>query len=280
MEHSFFHYADVPDRKRYINIKHHLKCFDRFTANYLEGPHRAMLDLKRHHSLCVLEQSTVLTEMEGFTEDISRAALLAALYHDVGRFPQMIRWHTFSDAISENHGYLGVRVVKREKMLDGESKRIRQMVLTAIALHNRYILPTGLADPFLTVVRIVRDADKLDIMRIMAEHLVNFAPSDKVVLHVRNEPDKWSPRIVAMVLQGKVPSYKDLVYVNDFKILLGSWIEDLHFASAQIQMVKSGHVHTVLSAIPDIPELRCVQEYLFERIERIHNIIRIQNNYL
>lgn len=267
MNHSFLDCAHVP--KIHIDIRQHLKCFERFTATYLDGPHRVMLDLKRHHSLCVLEQSAALAHMEGFTGDISRSALLAALYHDVGRFPQMIRWQTFSDAISENHGYLGVRVVKREKMLDNESDRVRQMVLTAIALHNRYVLPVRLADPFLTVVRIVRDADKLDIMRIMAEHLAGLAPSDEVVLHVRNEPDKWSPQVAAMVLQGKVPGYKDLVYVNDFRILLGSWMEDLHFASAKRQMAKSGHVQTVLAGLPDVPELRCIRDYLSERIEGI-----------
>lgn len=252
----------------WADIITHKRRFDDFVDHYQQGPHRPMIDLKRRHSSCVLANGERLVLAEGLNGEIGRAALLGALYHDVGRFPQVVRWGTFNDAASTNHGALGVRVLKRENMLEGETACVRGIVLSSVALHNRYILPPRLPKAVLTVTCLVRDADKLDIMRIMAEHVNTVNPGDEVVLRVRNEPDKWSPHIAEMVLKGMVPSYKDLVYINDFRMLLGTWLEDLYFPAARAQMAVSGHLEAVLSGLPDAPALRDARERLFSLLER------------
>lgn len=71
------------------------------------------------------------------------------------------------------------------------------------------------------------------------------------------------PHIAEMVLKGMVPSYKDLVYINDFRMLLGTWLEDLYFPAARAQMAVSGHLEAVLSGLPDAPALRDARERLF-----------------
>lgn len=252
----------------WADISTHKRRFDDFVSCYLEGPYRPMIDLKRRHSACVLANGERLVLAEGLNGEIGRAALLGALYHDVGRFPQVVRWGTFNDAVSTNHGALGVRVLKRENMLADENACVRGIVLSSVALHNRYMLPPHLPEAVLTVTRLVRDADKLDIMRVMAKHVNAVSPSEEVVLRVRNEPDKWSPHIAEMVLKGTVPSYRDLVYINDFRMLLGTWIEDLHFPAARAQMASSGHLEDVLSGLPDVPALRDARERLFSLLER------------
>ena len=200
-----------------------------------------------------------------------RATLLAALYHDTGRFPQYVRWRTFSDAESENHGYLGVHVVKKEHFLTGEPPNIHKWVLTAIALHNRYALP-ALPEPYLTITHAVRDADKLDIMRIMAQHLSQPIPTRDVVLRVQDAPKLWSQSIVDTVLSGGIPSYHDLRYVNDFRILLGSWIHDLHFTSSKKTCVASGFLQEVLKGLPSTPELQPVTAYLLNEFSTVRNL--------
>lgn len=266
------HAGSAPDKTleaAWANITPHKHRFERFVSRYLqEENHSPMLDLKRRHTLCVLAHSEHLILAEGLADNIGRAALLAALYHDVGRFPQVVRWGTFNDAVSVNHGALGVRVIKQETMLAGETESVRKTVLSAVALHNRYALPPRLSEPVLTVTHLVRDADKLDIMRVIAEHVNAVSPGDEVVLRVRNEPDKWSPQIAEMVLEGKIPSYKDLVYINDFRMLLGTWLEDLHFPSARARMAASGHVEAVLSGLPDTPALRPARDRLFFLLEQ------------
>ena len=243
------------------DIACHEARFEAFASRYLHEHPGAMLELKREHTYNVLELARTITAQEQLGPEEGRAALLAALYHDTGRFPQYVRWRTFSDAQSENHGYLGVRVVRQEKFLALEPERIRKGVLIAIALHNRYRLP-ALPEPYDLITHVVRDADKLDIMRIMAQHLAKPIPTRDVVLHVKDDPLAWSAAIADKVLRGEVPSYTELRYINDFRILLGSWIHDLHFPSARSACARSGHIEAVLEGLPPAPELASVKKYL------------------
>lgn len=167
--------------------------------------------------------------------------------------------------------YLGVHVVKKEQFLADEPRPIRKWVLTAIALHNRYALP-ALPEPYLTVTHVVRDADKLDIMRIMAQHLSRPIPTRDVVLRVQDAPQLWSQSIVDTVLSGGIPSYCDLHYVNDFRILLGSWIHDLHFPSSKKTCVASGFLQEVLQGLPDALELKPVTAYLLNQFSAVRNL--------
>ena len=243
------------------DISCHEGYFETFASRYLREYPQDMLRLKREHTYKVLAHARTITAQERITGKEGRAALLAALYHDTGRFPQYVRWRTFSDAQSENHGYLGVHVVKKERFLSEEPEPVRKWALTAIALHNRYRLP-ALPEPFGRITHVVRDADKLDIMRVMAQHLSRPVPTRDVVLHVKDEPQAWSQALADKVLTGGVPGYTELRYVNDFRILLGSWIHDLHFASAKRACADSGYLEVVLEGLPPAPALDPVKRYL------------------
>lgn len=253
------------------DIRSHEAFFETFASMYLREHPGDMLRLKREHTYKVLAHARAIAAQEGLEGQEGRAALLAALYHDTGRFPQYVRWRTFSDAESENHGYLGVHVVKKEQFLASEPEHIRKWVLTAIALHNRYVLP-ALPEPYLTITHVVRDADKLDIMRIMAQHLSRPIPTRDVVLRVQDAPQLWSQSIVDTVLSGGVPSYGDLRYINDFRILLGSWIHDLHFVSSKKTCVSSGFLQEVLQGLPDAPELKSVTAYLLNQFSAVRDL--------
>ncbi len=230
-----------------------------------------MLALKRVHTEKVVEHARRILESNRtlFSEETARAGLLAALYHDVGRFPQYARWKTFSDALSVNHGQLGCALLRREAFLEGETETVRRLVRVAVCLHNRHLLPKGLSHQERLVTDVVRDADKLDIFRIMTRFLTGEQRSDDVVLHVQDEPLKWTPEIAKDVHEGRVPSYRRLVYVNDFRILLASWIYDLRFASSRGVLAASGHVEAVLAGLPEDPALLPVLEKLRDQLRKV-----------
>lgn len=271
MNDSMMHAYENNTPTAWDDIRRHETFFETFASMYLREHPGDMLRLKREHTYKVLAHARAIVAQERLEPKEGRAALLAALYHDTGRFPQYVRWRTFSDAESENHGYLGVHVVKKEQFLADEPRPIRKWVLTAIALHNRYALPV-LPEPYLTVTHVVRDADKLDIMRIMAQHLSRPIPTRDVVLRVQDAPQLWSQSIVDTVLSGGIPSYCDLHYVNDFRILLGSWIHDLHFPSSKKTCVASGFLQEVLQGLPDALELKPVTAYLLNQFSAVRNL--------
>ena len=111
MNKSMMHTYENNTPQAWDDIRNHEALFESFASMYLREHPGDMLRLKREHTYKVLAHARAIVAQEGLASQEGRAALLAALYHDTGRFPQYVRWRTFSDAESENHGYLGVRVV-------------------------------------------------------------------------------------------------------------------------------------------------------------------------
>lgn len=250
-------------------IAGHRRQFEQFAEEWLALHPAPMLQLKREHTYAVLKHAQHIVRQEKIGGEQGRAALLAALYHDVGRFPQYATWKTFSDAHSKNHGLLGVQLIKRSEFLKDESLPVQRLVLAAVGMHNRYRLPAALSPEVRLVTQVVRDADKLDIMRIMARYLNETVPSEDVVLHVRNEPEGWSQRIVDTILSGEIPGYTELEYINDFRMLLGSWLQDLHFRTARLSFIHSGCLEAVLNSLPQKEPFTAVCTYLYAVRDRI-----------
>jgi len=112
----------------------------------------------------------LLTGSLGLSPDERLTAEAIALFHDVGRFEQYVRYSTFRDDISGNHAALGVKVLKEEGVLVKVPEEERRAVYLAISLHNVFRVPSSIKDRDLISMRLIRDADKPDICRIYAEY--------------------------------------------------------------------------------------------------------------
>lgn len=101
-------------------------------------------------------------------EDIELAELIGLL-HDIGRFEQIKQYHTFSDRDSINHGEFGVEILFKEgKIRDFiATPEYDDIIRKAIINHNRSKIEEGLAERELLHAKIVRDADKIDILYIL-----------------------------------------------------------------------------------------------------------------
>ena len=248
----------------------HTKLFTRYAARFnTPDPNLAThLQLKREHSLRVLENAmTIAAHEDAFADPlIYRALLLAAMYHDVGRFTQLITYQTFSDAHSCNHGHLGAIVLAREGFLQHEAPAVRRMVRTAVCLHNAYQPPAGLPAPMQAVLNAVRDADKLDIIYLMCGQLgPEKTPDDTVVMHLNNAPGVYSDAVWQALQQRTPASFQDMRTVNDFRLLLCTWFDAMHFATSKSQLAQSRHLITILSGLQGVDALRTEAIALMEQ---------------
>ncbi|MDR0466902.1 MAG: HD domain-containing protein [Deltaproteobacteria bacterium] len=251
--------------------------FERFLA--LEAEDKTPLALKYEHSMRVLEHLELLVadaEFASATEHLplpfpalERAGLLAALYHDIARFPQFVRWRTFRDSQSINHGQFGVKILKSEAALKDESREPRRLVQSALVLHNRYRLPQKLPPEVRLIADAVRDADKLDICRVFAAHLASDEPrSSTILLSVKDDPDLYSPKVLEDALARRVAAYADLRSVNDFRVLLGTWQYDLRFAFSRRRLAQEGRLRRLLEDLPALPALDAVRKRLLADLAR------------
>ena len=235
-----------------------------------ERQDRANMALKLDHCLRVYQEAEALVLEEGLQPWTTRIALQAALFHDVGRFPQYAAYKTFDDRKSVDHGRLGVRVLKQHGLLKSLDERERKAVCVAVILHNKRFLPPGLPDWAAAPARVVRDADKLDIFLVMLEHFRPDARNNPVVtLGLRDEPDVCTNTLVEQVLAGKLGDYAEMRTLNDFRLLLCSWVYDLNFPASKRAVRQRGYIDELLADLPDTPQIRAVRDAVLSALERI-----------
>jgi len=194
---------------------------------------RRNIELKIEHTRRVCAVMESLTAGEGLGSGESRTAAAIALLHDVGRFPQYLRWRTFRDKDSDNHGRLAVEVIRGERLLEQLDAGERVIIEEAVRFHNLLDMPRRMQSPTDMYLRLVRDADKLDIWRVFVEQL-------ELPLELRASaaflgfPDNG--RVSAACLQElaarRIVNLDKVTSVDDFKLLLISWAYNLNFSTA------------------------------------------------
>ena len=101
-------------------------------------------------------------------------AWLLGLLHDIGRFEQVRQYGTFIDSQSVDHAEFGADILFGQKLIEafpaeGLPEEWRSIAETAIRLHNKLTLPEDLNDEMRMFCQILRDADKVDIFRVVEE---------------------------------------------------------------------------------------------------------------
>lgn len=158
------------------------RAFAAYVAPY--DPQNPRISLKIAHTYRVASLADRIARSLGMDEHDVDLAWACGLLHDIGRFEQVRRWNTFSDAHSTSHARLGIEVLwgPRERLgvplspggPVSATPRIRdfllapdddELVRTAIALHSDFRLPDNLDERTRAFANKLRDADKVDILR-------------------------------------------------------------------------------------------------------------------
>jgi hypothetical protein len=159
--------------------------------------------------------------------------------------------------------------LKQQGVLEDLPGSARKLVLGGVALHNRRFLPPGLPGELQSLTRVVRDADKLDIFAVMLSHFNPGTPHNKVVnLELKPDPDRYTLAILAQVLKRDMVNYLEMVWVNDFKLLLCSWVYDLNYGVSRRIMRERGYLEKLLGYLPRSPEFARLGQQLREDLEK------------
>ena len=143
------------------------KCKDEF-LKYTEKYNLSNEKLKRKqlHSLRVMKKSRIIAQSLKLSEEEIQIATLIGLLHDIGRFEQYTKYNTFSDHNSIDHAELGIRILQENNYIKNyiEDENWINIILIAIKKHNKYKMEKGLNKKKELFCKIIRDADKADIM--------------------------------------------------------------------------------------------------------------------
>ena len=128
------------------------------------------IKLKIDHTYRVAELCERIAKAEQMEKTEVDLAWLLGMLHDVGRFEQLRRYGTFSDADSIDHAALGADILFGGPLSAGKGL-IRtyvddaaedEVIETAIRVHSAYRIPEGLAPRTEKLCHILRDADKIE----------------------------------------------------------------------------------------------------------------------
>ena len=149
-----------------------IQCFHDYAGHYDTAD--PMIRHKIVHTLQVAELSErIALSLRLDDEDVELAWLLGLL-HDIGRFEQVRRYGTFVDSLSVDHAEFGADLLFQEGLFDAFptadlQPEKRKTAEIAIRLHNKLTLPENLDGKTRMFSHVLRDADKIDIFRVVAE---------------------------------------------------------------------------------------------------------------
>jgi hypothetical protein len=193
-----------------------------------------MMQLKLEHTGFVVENAKLIMAGEGWPETDSPIGEACALLHDTGRYAQLKEFGTFRDSVSVDHAEKSVEIIQKQGWLDSLPADERDAVIAAVKWHNKRDVPADLP-PFTTrLAHLVRDADKLDIFRVLEEAVNGGAlkehPEIAWGLPVYEDP---SDRVVASVRAGKPVEYSWIKTLADFVMIQVGWLNGgLHYLTA------------------------------------------------
>jgi hypothetical protein len=235
----------LPDLKLWL--KNYIKGFASRDPN-IQGA----LDLKQAHTRRVCKAILDIGRHEGLSDDDLYVAEITALLHDIGRFEQYRKYRTFSDARSENHALLGVKAIEDNGLLESLDPENARVVIRAVKCHNRAALPTHENGRGLFFMKLLRDADKVDIWQVVTGYYQNAHRERNQTIEL-NLPDgpEISDAVCRSLMKGHIAKMADLKTLNDFKLLQIGWIYDVNFHRTFQMVQEKKYLERILEALPE-----------------------------
>ena len=220
------------------------RTYDAYVDTYREqdGSLPYLMRLKRIHTGFVVKNAELIADGERFDPVTREAVVVAALLHDTGRYEQLRRYNTFRDSDSVDHAVFSHDIVKERGWLDGYAHA--KPVLDAVLFHNRRDIPEGL-DPLTEACsRTVRDADKLDIFRVLEDQVAttDWRSGSRAFWSLRIDLPP-SKTVVDCIADGRPVDYQEIKSLADFVLIQVGWIASgLEYATTRRLCRERGHL--------------------------------------
>jgi putative nucleotidyltransferase with HDIG domain len=237
--------------------------FAEYVSGFYNGDpeHDRVFRLKQNHTARVAMVIRRIARSLGLGPEDLRVAETAALLHDVGRFRQYAAYRTFRDQTSENHARIGLRLINRNRLLTGFSPAQRAHIARAVAFHNTAHPPALNDSESRLFLKLLRDADKLDILNIVIGHYIGRAHQPEAFNGLAlTHGDRCSPRVLTALRESRFVHLEEVRTLNDVKLLYISWVFDLNFPASFREMRKGRYIERLSASMPATTDvLECVR---------------------
>jgi hypothetical protein len=245
--------------------------FAAFVREYTSGDVdvRRNLLLKESHTRRVCREALAISKALGLSAPDLRIVEATVLLHDVGRFEQYARYRTFADSRSENHAKLTLKILRQRRVLERFDPRTREIIRRAILYHNLPSVPPVREARIRLFARILRDADKLDIWRVVINYY--YAPEGRknhaISVGLPDTPD-ITPLVYEDLLAGRIVDSKHMRNLNDFKLLQLGWTLDVNFVPTLQAVRRRKYLEKIRGVLPATAQVDEVCRIVRQHMER------------
>lgn len=217
---------------------------------------------KWEHSYRVMEKSIMLAKNLQLSEENIYLAEIIGLLHDIGRFEQWTNYKTFVDLKSIDHGDYGCKILFEEGLIEDFkiNPKYYRIIEKAIYNHNKPKIENGLNEQELLQAKIIRDADKLDILYNSAFlNLIPYSFSEEPISK-EIEDAFWKHGIVYT---------KDMQNSNDFVMRTLCFIFDFNYVESLKYLVENRYLEEFEKTLNNLlfrPYFEELKQYIEKRI--------------
>lgn len=227
--------------------------------------------IKELHTGYVTANCIELAKYLKLNKHDSELAEIIGLFHDVGRFRQYSLYKTFNDADSEDHADLGLTVIDELDFFEELTDEDNEIVHFAIKNHNKKVVEPTDDERKLLFAKIIRDADKLDIYRVLEPFLAQ-ENADKMPKFIKGkERAEISPDFIENFVAGNQADYRKIRTNGDRKIVRLMWVYDINFAWTMNKIVERGYIEKIVNALPMDSKVEEGVKRLREHVKLIRN---------
>ena len=239
-----------------------MNAFDEYTNKFDMNDNK--LSYKYYHSYRVMNNMIVLAKNMNLSYCNIKLAKCIGLLHDIGRFEQYKKYHNFNDN-NLDHGDYGVKILQEEKLLTkfDIKEKDYEIVYKAIRNHNKYEIESNLSPRELLFTKMIRDADKLDIL---------YALNNSEIKSIIYEDDsEIRDEIKQQFFDHRLVKRDNKITTNENIVVIFSFIYDFNF-NLSLDLIKTKKYYDkIYERLIDKDKFKIyidyIKQYIAERID-------------
>jgi len=220
-----------------MDLKKAEKTFQKYIETFdLKDP---FMHIKHVHSYRVEELSRILATKMNLTKEEVDLATLIGLLHDIGRFYQIEKTKGFDDNKLDHADYGVMYLFEKGHIREFiEDNRYDEIIKKAVLYHSKFALPSNLTKQEELFCKLIRDADKIDILKVYVDNFDYHWKASDVSYKVKE--DFYHQRPISRV---------DRKTESDAIVLVFGFLNDMNFKESFSLLRKTKNFENYLAKI-------------------------------
>jgi HD superfamily phosphodiesterase len=248
------------------DIKQIRNWFENYVGTFaFDGKLPDISEIKRKHSYQVESVGHRLVTEMNWDNDLALVGTAASLLHDIGRFSQFRDYSTLYDALSIDHGERGYEELKSffPKELADEEGYVA--IIESVRWHNKKKLPEDIDDIYVPICKLVRDADKIDVFRLVQDHIESGKVEELLPRHRISAA--LSEPFLKDVEELGYSSYRNVSSLADFLLMQITWLLDINYSASMRMIYEHRTIEKIIKQLPLDKRASDVLNSLLDKIE-------------